>query len=173
MEVTAQATSQAPDSETKTASLPEYPEAGPLALFRHMARVTLLLEALQEECLSPFALRFVDYSVLRLLDYAGSPHRLSPSRLAEQVVCTTGGMTRILDRLEKRGLCERTRDPDDRRGVLVGLTEAGRQTSRRASEAYRNGRERVLARLSADEVEHLEASLQRILEIFEEDRRQA
>ena len=150
-----------------------FPESGPLALFSHMSRVSLLLQALQEECLAPFGLRFVDYSVLRILDYAGPPHRMSPSRLAEAVVCTTGGMTRIVDRLERRGWCERTRDPADRRGVLVGLTSEGRRTSQLASDAYQKGRERILARLSSHEVDDLDASLSRIVEVFEDDRRDA
>ena len=150
-----------------------YPEAGPLALFSHMSRVSLFLQALQEECLEPFGLRFVDYSVLRILDYAGPPERMSPSKLAEAVVCTSGGMTRILDRLERQGWCERTRDPDDRRGVLVGLTPAGRRTSQQASDAYEKGRERILARLSEGEIDDLDTALRRILDVFEEDRRQA
>ena len=81
-------------------------------------------------------------------------------------------MTRIVDRLERQGWCERTRDPADRRGVLVGLTDAGRQTSQAASDAYQKGRERILARLSSDEVDDLDAALRRILDVFEEDRRQ-
>jgi DNA-binding MarR family transcriptional regulator len=169
MEVTAQATSGVPEILDENAL---YPEAGPLALFSHMSRVSLFLQALQEECLSPFGLRFVDYSVLRILDYSGAPHRMSPSRLAEAVVCTTGGMTRIVDRLERRGWCERTRDPADRRGVLVGLTEAGRRTSQEASDAYQKGRERILARLSSNEVDDLDAALRRILDVFEDDRRE-
>jgi len=166
----AHATARAPEGDEPVAPL--YPEDGPLALFSHMARLRLLLESLQDECLVPFDLRFVDYSVLRLLDYVGPPHRMSPSRLAEQVVCTSGGMTRIVDRLERRGLCERTRDPADRRGVLVGLTEAGRRLSRQASDAYRARRERVLAQLDSNEIEHLDACMRRMLDVLEEDRRQ-
>ena len=165
-----QATSQALPREEES---PLYPEVGPLALFSHMSRVSLFLQALQEECLAPFGLRFVDYSVLRILDYAGPPHRMSPSRLAEGVVRTTGGMTRIVDRLERQGWCERTRDPEDRRGVLVGLTEAGQQMSTQASNAYQEGRERILARLSSNEIDVLDAALRRILDIFEDDRRDA
>lgn len=168
--MTAHATTRAPESAE--ASAPLYPEDGPLALFSHMARLRLLLESLQDECLAPFDLRFLDYSVLRLLDYAGPPHRMSPSRLAEQVVCTSGGMTRIVDRLEKRGLCERTRDPEDRRGVLVGLTEAGRRLSREASDAYRARRERILTKLGGEEIEHLDACMRRMLDVLEDDRRQ-
>jgi len=54
--------------------------------------------------------------------------RVPPSRLALALVCSTGTMTNRLDRLEKAGLVRRHDDPDDRRGVLIELTEKGRKT---------------------------------------------
>ena len=102
-----------------------YPDTGPLVLFTHLARTTLFLESLQQECLAPFGLSFGDYMVIRVLRYAGAPHRLSPTRIGELVLRTSGGMTKIIDRLERAGLVRRRPDPQDKRGVLVTLTEAG------------------------------------------------
>jgi DNA-binding MarR family transcriptional regulator len=136
-------------------------------LFTSLARATLLLESLQQECLDPIGVTFVEYSVLRvLMDGA-----LSLSRLAEAAVRTTGGMTKIVDRLERRKLVERTPDPADRRGVLVGLTEEGRELSRKASDAYGIGRDRILEHLSRDEREAIERGLDRLVTAFEEDRK--
>jgi DNA-binding MarR family transcriptional regulator len=143
---------------------------GPLSLFSRLARTTLFLEALQAECLEPHGIGFSDYAVLRVLRQAEAPHQLSPSRLAEAVVCTTGGMTKIIDRLERAGLVRRARDANDRRGVLVSLTEAGIETSDAASDAYRIGRERVLARLAPAETAVIDGALGRLLEVFEADR---
>jgi DNA-binding MarR family transcriptional regulator len=42
---------------------------------------------------------------------------------------TSGGMTHLVDRLERDGLVERVADPDDRRGLLVGLTRKGEPSS--------------------------------------------
>jgi DNA-binding MarR family transcriptional regulator len=141
-----------------------------LALFTHLARTTLFLEALQAECLEPFGISFSDYAVLRVLRATDAPHQLSPSRLAEAVVRTTGGMTKIIDRLERTGLVRRTRDPNDRRGVLVQLTDAGVRVSNESSEAYRVGRLRVLARLDPLEAAAIDHGLSRLLEVFEADR---
>jgi DNA-binding MarR family transcriptional regulator len=138
----------------------------PPPLFTHLARAALLLESLQEECLEPVDLTFVEYSVLRVLD-AGS---ISPSRLAEQVVRTTGGMTKILDRLQRRGLVERVPDPEDRRGVLVEPTADGRELAAKASAAYSVGRDRILRRLPAAERRSIEAGLARVVTAFEDDR---
>ena len=135
-------------------------------LFTSLARATLLLESLQQECLEPIGLTFVEYSVLRVLN-DGS---LSLSRLAEAAVRTTGGMTKIVDRLERRGLVERVADPADRRGVLVGLTGDGREMSRKASDAYSVGRDRILARLDTTERRAIESGLDRLVIAFEEDR---
>ena len=135
-------------------------------LFTYLARATIMLESLQQECLEPIGLTFVEYSVLRvLIDGA-----MSLSKLAEAAVRTTGGMTKIVDRLERRGLVERTPDPSDRRGVLVGLTEEGRELSEKASHAYGIGRDRILERLSKSERAAIEKGLGRLVGAFEEDR---
>ncbi|HEV8299113.1 MAG TPA: MarR family transcriptional regulator [Acidimicrobiales bacterium] len=143
---------------------------GDLSLFTHLARTALFLEALQAECLEPFGISFSDYAVLRVLRLAEPAHQLSPSRLAEAVLRTTGGMTKIIDRLERVGLVQRAPDPNDRRGVLVGLTEAGVDVSTRASRAYTRGRQRVLARLAPAEADSIDSGLSRLLEVFEVDR---
>ena len=59
----------------------------------------------------PFGLRFIDYSVLRVLRARREPHRMSPTELTEIVVRSSGGMTQILDRVERGGLVERSADP--------------------------------------------------------------
>jgi len=66
-----------------------------------------------------------DFDTLAALRRRGSEQQLSPTQLAEAALITTGGMTSRLDRLEKAGYLEREADPDDRRALLVHLTEAG------------------------------------------------
>jgi DNA-binding MarR family transcriptional regulator len=62
---------------------------------------------------------------LAVLEGAGQP--LSPTAIAERLIVTTASMTSLLDTLERRGLVRRQPDPDDRRRVLVILTEDGRR----------------------------------------------
>ncbi len=145
-------------------------ESGPLAVFTHLARTALFLEALQDECLSPYGLSFGDYTVLRVLQLVDAPGGISPSRLAETLVRTTGGMTKIVDRLERAGLVQRQPDPNDRRAVAVTLTRKGRKVADQAADSYRVGRERVLAHLSPAEVGHIDEGIRRLLAAFEEDR---
>lgn len=63
--------------------------------------------------------------VLFSLRRAGTPYRLSPSRLADSLLVTSGTMTNRLDHLESKGLIERLPNPSDRRGMDVQLTDAG------------------------------------------------
>lgn len=142
---------------------------GPMALFTHLARTSLFLDALQEECLGPLGISFADYGVLRVLELEGPRGALAPSRLAEVLVRTTGGMTKTVDRLERLGLVGRRPDPHDRRGVLVRLTAKGRRLCERASAAYLAARRRVLSRLDQDEITEIDAALRRLLEVFEAD----
>ena len=67
---------------------------------------------------------------LLMLWWAGPPHRLRPSVLAEALVQTTGGMTATLRRLAEAGFVERVPDPDDGRVSLAALTPAGEAAGR-------------------------------------------
>jgi DNA-binding MarR family transcriptional regulator len=58
----------------------------------------------------------------------GSARPLSPTAISERLLVTTASVTSLLDTLERRGLVTRTPDPDDRRKVLVSLTDEGRRT---------------------------------------------
>jgi DNA-binding MarR family transcriptional regulator len=144
-------------------------EPGPLGLFTRITRVGLLVDAFQHRCLDPLGLRFIDYSVLRLLQLAGEPYRMSPTELSEIVLRSTGGMTQILGRLEKAGLVERSADPSDRRKVVVGLTHEGLRTAKRANAGYRRAREQLLDPLSAEEIERLDAAVHLLLKVLSED----
>jgi DNA-binding MarR family transcriptional regulator len=144
-------------------------EPGAVGLFTRLTRVGLLVEAFQHRCLDPFRLKFIDYSVLRVLELVGEPHRMSPTELSEIVVRSSGGMTQILDRLERAGLVARTPDPADRRKVLVALTDDGMRTADAANARYAAERERLLADLSPDEVQRLDDAIHRLLEVMTAD----
>jgi len=64
---------------------------------------------------------------LRCLDILGSAGRLTAGHIARQMHMTTGAVTIMLDRLERRGLAKRTRDEQDRRRVHVELTPAAQE----------------------------------------------
>jgi DNA-binding MarR family transcriptional regulator len=134
------------------------------AFFSRLARVGLLLEAFQERCFDQFGLRFIDYSVLRVLQLEGPPYELSPTRLSELVVRSSGGMTQILDRLERAGLVTRRPDQADRRKVTASLTPAGLRLVKRANRAWVAQKEDLLAGVGRAEFERLDTAVWGLLE---------
>lgn len=72
-----------------------------------------------------------EYSVLTLL-YVAGPSGMRMSELAERRLMSSGGFTRLADRLESRGLMERRRSPVDGRGFDAVLTRQGRTLMRQA-----------------------------------------
>lgn len=64
---------------------------------------------------------------LRCLDILGAAERPTAGQIARQMRMTTGAVTIMLDRLERRGFAQRTRDEQDRRRVHVELTDAARE----------------------------------------------
>jgi DNA-binding MarR family transcriptional regulator len=137
---------------------------GQAGLFTRLARVGLLLDGLQHRILDEFGLRFVDFSVLRLVDLAGE---LSPGELAELTLRSTGGMTQVVDRLVKQGLVGRTPDGNDRRKVLVALTPKGKRLVDKAQAVYARERGRVLGPLSERELHDVDAAIRRLLDLFD------
>src|SRR5947209_3013485 len=139
---------------------------GQSGLLTRLSRVGLLLDAFQHRVLDEFGLRFIDFWVLRVL-LIGGP--MSPGELAEITVRSTGGMTQIVDRQVRHGLVARTPDPHDRRKVVVGLTPKGQRLVEQAGKVYERERARVLGPLTDDELGDIDASVRRLLELFEGD----
>jgi DNA-binding MarR family transcriptional regulator len=84
-------------------------------------------DALMQEIaavLKPFKLSHSQYNVLRILRGA-SPHGLACQEISERMISRDPDITRLLDRLEARGLVTRTRDQEDRRVVTARITLEG------------------------------------------------
>lgn len=89
--------------------------------------------------------------------------RLRLHELAERVVLSRSGLTRMVDRLERAGLLRREPCPDDRRGAYAVLTDAGAAALRRTWPTYARGIAAHFARhLSDDEAWTVAATLGRV-----------
>jgi DNA-binding MarR family transcriptional regulator len=138
-------------------------DVGPYEVTSRISRLGQLIARQQEESFSRFGLNRGEVGVLSALRTADPPHRLSPTSLFRGLMLSSAGMTSRLDRLERRGLVKRIPDPDDRRGILVELTAAGRKAVDEAV-AANTGRERAfLDNLSPREVETLARLLKKML----------
>ncbi|GAA2629289.1 MarR family winged helix-turn-helix transcriptional regulator [Streptomyces vastus] len=91
----------------------------------------ILGRKIEEEC----GVSHLMYEVLLILGRAGDPG-LSMRAISQEQVLSTGGATRLVDRMETAGLVRRVTDPNDRRGRLVRLTPLGEATAVRASRLH-------------------------------------
>lgn len=98
-----------------------YQEAG-LAIQRTAA----LVGHAHEAAFKPFGVSGAQYNVLRILRGAGEGG-LCRNEIGERLVTRVPDVTRLLDRLEERGLIERAREGNDRRFVNTRITAAGRE----------------------------------------------
>jgi DNA-binding MarR family transcriptional regulator len=133
-----------------------------------LARLGVLIESFQEEVLEPFELAASDYSVLATLRRAGPPYALSPSALTSRLQRSSGGMTKILKRLEERGLVKREPDPVDGRGSRVLLTRVGRELQDRIFHAFLAAGTDLFAPLGAAPLREVNRSLRRLVDVFED-----
>ncbi|HZC71181.1 MAG TPA: MarR family transcriptional regulator [Jatrophihabitans sp.] len=100
-----------------------------------------------------------------LLQLAEAPaHRLRMAELADRVLLSRSGLTRLIDRLQAEDLVRREPSPDDARGTFTVLTEEGMRRLRRAAPVHLTGiRAHWLVHFSDDELRTLGALLGRVV----------
>jgi DNA-binding MarR family transcriptional regulator len=128
-----------------------------LAAWRSFLRThTHLLRRLEQGLQAQGKIAIGTYDVLVQLAEAPE-HRLRMSELAEAVLLSRSGLTRLVDRLQNEGLVQRQPDPDDARGMFTVLTEQGRGALRDAAGVHlAQVSELVLDRLTDAELRELQ-----------------
>ncbi|TRC97838.1 MarR family transcriptional regulator [Mesorhizobium sp. WSM4303] len=110
-----------------------------------------------------FGLQAGEFDVLATLRRSGQPYALTPTALYEATMVTSGAMTNRLDRLEKAGLTLRGPHPNDRRGIVVQLTEKGHSLIDEALTAHVANEHEILAGLTNAERETLALLLGKLI----------
>ena len=112
------------------------------------------LRAFEDELFGRYELTPQQYNAMRLLrgEHPGAVNTLD---LASRLVSRAPDITRLLDKLEQRGLVTRDRPADNRRTVRVGITAAGLALLRTMAEPIRKCHERQLGHLSRKELQSL------------------
>ena len=123
-----------------------------------------LTETLGRELEQSVGIPLVFFDVL--IHVAAAPEtRLTMSRLSTDVALTTGGVTRLVDRMVDAGLVERQNCPNDRRSIHVVLTPEGRAVLERAVAAHVDGIERhLVAHLDVTDRAELVRVLSKVLD---------
>jgi DNA-binding MarR family transcriptional regulator len=126
-----------------------------------------VVEALERDFEAIGGLQLSWYDVLAQLALAPD-HKLRMNELADSVLLSKSGITRLVDRMERSGLIKREACATDRRVINATLTEKGRKLYEKASPIHRKGVEEYFTRwLTETEVKSLRSAFDKVLSAFE------
>jgi DNA-binding MarR family transcriptional regulator len=126
--------------------------------FLDLLRTTDMLSRGLVEILKAEDLSSTQYNVLRIL--RGAPEGLPCGEIASRMITRDPDITRLLDRMEKRGLISRCRETKDRRMVMARITPEGLKLLGRLDEPVEEGHRRQLGHLGRDRLRALTELLQ-------------
>ncbi|MBJ19386.1 MAG: MarR family transcriptional regulator [bacterium] len=132
-----------------------------------LSRLSLLMPHFQKSALGRHGITPSDYSILGALRRSGSPKQLMPGDLYNTLGCTPGGLTKMIDRLEKRGLVQRLTDLEDGRRARIRLTAKGEAIERKAFADYNESADDLMERLTQDQLDQIDSALELLLDCFE------
>jgi DNA-binding MarR family transcriptional regulator len=121
-------------------------------------QVELAARARMDDVLKPAGITALQYTALTVLRRRDG---LSSAQLARNSFVTAQSMADMITTLERRGLIARRRDPDNRRAMLISLTDAGRELLAAHDEAMVAVEERMLSGLTPRQRRDLEVYLNR------------
>jgi DNA-binding MarR family transcriptional regulator len=125
--------------------------------FLDLLRATDLLSRRPVAVLKQEDLSMTQYNVLRIL--RGAPEGLPCGEIANRMITRDPDITRLLDRLEKRGLISRTRETRDRRVVMARITPQGLKLLGRLDEPVQETHRKQLGHLGREQLRRLTALL--------------
>lgn len=134
-----------------------------LSIAARVIRLERFLGRASAAAMSRWGLNEGELNVLAALRRSGPPFALTPTELYQGLLLSSGAMTNRIDRLEQQALVERQRDEQDRRRVLVVLTDEGRELIDEAMDAHVANLGDMLGILDPDECGDLERILRKLL----------
>ena len=133
----------------------------------NVLRTAEVLQRTTADFLKEFDLSPVQYNVLRILRGAGAAGATC-SQIGERLLARDPDITRLLDRMEARGLIARERSREDRRVVMTHISEAGLALVGSIDQPLRKMSRSRLGKFGRDGLAELIAGLERMREAFEE-----
>jgi DNA-binding MarR family transcriptional regulator len=130
--------------------------------FLSVVKTADVLLRMLDRRLQPYDLSHQQYNVLRILRGAG-PDGIPTLAIAGRLIESTPGMTRLLDRMEKKGLARRQRCPHDRRQVLCFLTPNGEQLLDRVDPLVKSA-DQCFEQVTPAEIDSMIDAMERIRE---------
>lgn len=138
-------------------------DASAMGIIGRVMLLNKLSENAFEDALSDYNINLSEFDLLAVLRRCGPPFKSSVSVLCDHSLLSSGAMTNRIDRLEKKQLVARESNPQDRRGVLVSLTDKGKQLIDTLIAQRFTTADEFISAISDDEKEVLEKLLRKLL----------
>ncbi len=138
-------------------------DISPWGVWGRTTRITEIFRGEIGKLLRTFDLTYSEFQTLGALLLNGPPFEGSPSQIARFNLLTSGGMANLLSRMEREELIVRRGDPEDGRGVLVSITDYGRERFNTAVTEENSAEHRMLRGLTPEEQELLKILLRKLL----------
>lgn len=138
-------------------------DSSPVEIVGRVSRLSRLIDRRLEDNFGRHGIESWMYDVLATLYRMGPPHELTAGALQRRTMITTGAMTNRIDRLTDRGFVERVPSADDRRVVLVRLTDDGRRCVEAVVDDHLATEREILGPLSGAQRDELTGVLRTLL----------
>jgi DNA-binding MarR family transcriptional regulator len=130
-------------------------------------RLSRRVDAFYQKALRRHGLKYSDFSVLSILRFSGA---VSPKQLNTTLAISSGGLTKAIQRLERKGLVKRAPDPEDGRGTLLSLTAKAERLIVPIFKENIEVHEKLFHGLSPRDRKRIASALRDLLDTFEETR---
>ena len=144
-------------------------DVAPMATIGRVKRLNHALMRAMEKTWAKYGLTDASFDVLATLRREGAPYTLSPSDLMTSTMVTSGTMTHRINLLEKAGLIERVKNPEDGRGFLISLSQRGLDLIDEAVAAHVETQAQLVSGLTEEQRQQLDALLKQFLSGFEQE----
>lgn len=144
-------------------------DVAPMGTIGRVKRLNHALMRAMEKTWAKYGLTDASFDVLATLRREGAPYALSPSDLMASTMVTSGTMTHRINLLEKAGLIERVKNPEDGRGFLISLSQRGFDLIDEAVTAHVETQAQLVSGLTEEQRAQLDALLKQFLSGFEQE----
>lgn len=132
------------------------------ALLR-LTQVNNIFIQIIKDCVESYGLQSADFNLLTCLRRNPAPHIVSPTELYQSMLFSSGGLTKVLSRLQNMELIERLDNPDDKRSKLVKLSNKGKSLVEEIIPVLHKQEAMMVAALSQEDITQLDELMQKII----------
>ena len=141
----------------------------PWQIWGRVTRINDIFLAKLSRILSSHQINYTELQTLGALIVSGPPYESTPNAMSRHNLLTSGGMTNVLTRMEKKGLVTRRKAENDRRSVVVSVTEKGLETFNSAIEQENAVEHKLLEGITREERQVVSVVLRKILRGIDEE----